>query len=353
MDQKLLSGKVFLRQFHGAAIVIQRNVRGFQCRKKVSLYKETLQYNSFAAHIQKTIRCYLHRRLLLQTATVVKVQAAFRGWSYRVQSRAFLLTRKLEWIEARRKQDLAAIEQNKNKEVSIMKQELAKQRSAAAVRERKLGALVEQSGSVTTFLRRENKRLREANEALYSKMKLLHKENKLLETQNLTVGVQGSALGKNIKHIHSSVQQLEYICQRCEIQKKQFEAAIFIRDEYIMAENRLGRIFLTCNQRMVLELEDRCQESDLVFQVEELCLAAYDHSESIDNGDDNYETKLEESSCIHDDARACVAAVDHSESVENDEEDDGNNNETKVEGTWCIREMIGHVVPPPPAIRNL
>lgn len=269
--------KVFLRRFNESAIVIQSIVRGFQCRQKVTRYIESRRYGSSALLIQKAIRQFLNRKSLLQIAAAVKVQAAYRGWSYRVSARVFLLTRKLERIEYMRKQELNAIERAKHKEVRNRNHVLAEQRIAAALLERNLTDLLEQEECIITFLRRENKKLRETNEAFYSGMDLLRKENKLLETQQFSVGLQGCTLDKDLKQVHGQIQHLEHACQQCEHRKIQFKAAIALRDEYIMAENRFGRLYLTAIQHIVQELEDRCKDPALVYKIEELCLDAYDH----------------------------------------------------------------------------
>lgn len=286
-DKRLITSKVYLHRFHEAAIAIQRIARGFLCRKTITRNKAAIIYYASVVCIQKAIRSFLQRMTQNQTVAAVKVQTVFRGWSYRVHSQVFLLTRKIELIESLRNQELAAIEQGRNKEIRMLKQELVKQQSAAALREKGQDELLKQSERIIKFLQRENKKLREVNDAMHSDMKLMYKENKLMERKRLTVGVQGCALDKDMKQVYGQIHELEHICQQCEHQKKLFEAAIAVRDDYIMGENRLGRLFLNTIQKIVLDLEDRCAESDLVYKVEELCLAAYDHSETPGGYDDN------------------------------------------------------------------
>ena len=130
---------------------------------------------------------------------------------------------------------------------------------------------IERSHAIINHLRKENKKIRDKNEALRSAMDQLMGENKMLEEQSLKYRqVKGQVNG--MVKVNAENETIVGLLAEMEDRKVFFETAIASRDDRIMFEVRVGRLYLNIIQAIVLCLEDKCDDEDLVFLVEELCL---------------------------------------------------------------------------------
>jgi IQ calmodulin-binding motif len=261
---EFVHNKVFQKKYNTAATTIQRVLRGFFGRYEAVRILSAIQ-------IQTMVRQRRQRLVLQKQAAIVVVQAYVRGWRCRIRTKVFQLEHELRLIEQRKKRDMLDLQAWKQQEIENIRlsaQSMSKEASQQSFRYKET---LEQAEKLIKHLRKENKKLRDKNDALQVAINLMFEENKILEKQALEYKIYSERMNDMAMINHENEALTDLLCQ-FETRKVEFEEAIICRDERIMFENKVGRLYLNGIQGIVLAIEDACDDEDLVFLVEELCL---------------------------------------------------------------------------------
>lgn len=256
--------KVFQKRYNAAATTIQRVLRGFFGRYKV------VQILS-AIKIQTMVRQHRQRLVAHKQNASIVIQAFVRGWRCRVRTRVYQLENELRLIEQRKQRELLDVQawkEQKMEKIRLSAQSMDKEARQQSFRYKETLA---QADKLIKYLRKENKKLRDKNDALQVAINLMFEENKILEKQALEFKAFAESMNDMFIINHENEALAELLFQ-FENRKVEFEEAIVCRDERIMFENKVGRLYLNGIQGIVLAIEDACHDEELVYLVEELCL---------------------------------------------------------------------------------
>jgi hypothetical protein len=261
---EFVNHKVFQKRYNTAATTIQRVLRGFFARSQVAQTRS-------AIHTQILVRQRLQDRANQKQAASVMIQARVRGWRCRLRIQVYKLEHKLRMIEQRKERDMLDLLVWKEQEMERIRQSAQSLSEEVNQKICKNQEMLEKADKIIKYLRKENKKLRDKNDALQVAINLLWEENKIMEKQTLEYKVFSERMNDMLVVDHEN-KALTGLLAQCEERKVEFEEAIVCRDERIMFENKVGRLYLNGIQAIVLAIEDACVDDDLVSLVEELCL---------------------------------------------------------------------------------
>lgn len=268
---ELATSKVFLSRFNAAAAVIQKIARGKADRAVADQHRIIQQQNQAAARIQLLARLVIQDKFAMKNKAATKIQAFARGWGRRLTSQVCTLELQLQAIEENRVRELAAIEAWKAKEMIAIRMKYEEQAARTDAKARQNQETLDQANEIISYLRKSNARLRSKNETLRSAIDQLMAENKMLQEQSSKYD-NFKELTDTMGKINSENSTIIRILAEFEGRKLCLEDAIEKRDDHIMFENRVGRLYLNAMQAIVLAVEDVCEDEELVFLVEEMCL---------------------------------------------------------------------------------
>jgi hypothetical protein len=256
--------KVIQKKYNTAATTIQRVMRGFFGRYKVARILSTIQ-------IQTMVRERRQRLVIQKQAACVVIQASVRGWRCRIRKNVFQLEHELRQIERRKEREMLDIQAWKRQEMETIR--LSAQSTSEEYSQQffKNKETLEKAETLIKHLRKDNKKLRDKNDALQVAITLLMEENKIFEKQALEFKIYSEQMNEMAMINHENEALTDLLAQ-FENRKAEFEQALVCRDERIMFENKVGRLYLNCIKGIVLSIEDACDDEELVFLVEELCV---------------------------------------------------------------------------------
>ena len=261
---ELVNNKVFQKKYNTAATTIQRVLRGFFGRYQVVRILSAIQ-------IQTMLRQRWQRIAIQKQEASVKIQRHVRGWRCRRRTIVFQLEHKLRMIEQQKEQDILDLNAWKVQEMERIRR-LAQSTSKEVIQKSgKYKETLENAEKVIKHLRKENKKLRDKNDALQVAINLLLDENKILEKQALEYKIYTERMTDMVVINHENAALADLLAQ-FEERKVEFEQALDCRDERIMFENKVGRLYLNGIQSIVVAIGENCDDEDLVFSIEEMCV---------------------------------------------------------------------------------
>lgn len=271
-NNELATSKLFLSRFSAAATTIQKIVRGTAERKKADQLRIIHKSNQAAAQIQALIRRVNQRKLAQKDSAATKIQAFIRAWHTRLNLRVYNLEFQLQKIETTRTRQLAVIEEWKEKEMKEIRQFYGKQAARTEAQARQSQETLDKANKIISLLRRSNKKLRDKNEVLKAAIDQMLEENQMLVEQSSKFGKEGKELLDGMFELNSENTMMINLLAEFEERKRDFEKAIESRDDNIMYENRVGRLYLNTTQALVVAIEDGCDDHELLNVVEEMYL---------------------------------------------------------------------------------
>jgi IQ calmodulin-binding motif len=260
----LTNHKVFQKRYNTMATTIQRIYRGHVQRQNVQQLRAVCK-------IQRMIRHSKQRREEQVNSATIQIQTIFRGWAIRQRAQVYQLEHQLCQIEKRRVRELNEIQEKRESELQRINESIGKEQVQYIQLSQKLQATIEQANTIILCLRKENKKIRDRNDTLHTAIQQLIEENEMLERQAQEYKIFASNLDRMMEMNDENV-ALADIVDQCEQRQEQFLEAIERRDEFIMHENQIGRLYLNQIQRMVVLLEESSDDLCLVAFIEELCL---------------------------------------------------------------------------------
>lgn len=247
------SSKVFQARYNAAARTIQKIFQVFVARRAVAILR-------LAAY-----------ELACRHKATEKMQALVRGWQMRLRLQEYKLEFQLRCIEKESVRELADIQKRKVKKMNAIREKYQAKAAKQRTTELQNQESVDTGSEVILYLRKINAEQRASNETVRSAIDQLMAENKMLndeskkfvDFQELTTCMDAASTDQNL---------LVAMLSEFELRKAAFEEAIENRDERIMFENRVGRLYFNTVKDIVVAVEESCNDTDLVYEVEALCL---------------------------------------------------------------------------------
>lgn len=273
-DNKFAFSKVFQTRYNSAATAIQKFVRMVQAKRILG----ELQLN---AHIIAEERRLQQERLRRRVEAAVQIQAVVRSWRVRLHWRVFQLESELQRIERARQRDLVAIAEWKEAKRQAIDKKYKAQRDKADAQDRLHKETLDKANEVIAYLRKVNARQRVKNDTLKAAIDQLLAENQMLNEEaaryanfrEITDSMSKACTNKNV---------LLSVLEEFEQKKLAMESAIERRDDRIMFENRVGRLYFNAIRSVTLVLETSCTDEKLVYAVEAMCLELEDKGHGLD-----------------------------------------------------------------------
>jgi tetratricopeptide (TPR) repeat protein len=263
-NEYLTNNKVFQKRYNTAATNIQRVYRGHMYRYEVARIVS-------AVRIQIFIRAYLQQRKERMYAAAMSIQKIFRGYATRLRSKLYQLEYKLCQIQQCHARELQDIQHRKEVELQSINEMIGQEHIKYMEEKQKLQQTIDDATRIIKHLRKENKKIRDKNETLRVAIDQLIEENEMLERQAEEYKAFAANLDQ-MKVLNNENVALISIIEQFEQRKQQFEEAIEKRDEFIMYENQMGRLYLHQIQEIVALVEETCTDPYLVAYIEELCI---------------------------------------------------------------------------------
>lgn len=260
----LTNNKVFQKRYNAAATNIQRVYRGHIHRYEVARIIS-------AVRIQTTVRKYVQQRILQKYNAATLIQKIFRGFATRLRSKVYQLEYQLHQIQQYHARELIDIQQKKENELKSINEVIGQEHLKYMEEKQKLQSTIDDANRIIQYLRKENKKVRDKNEALRVAIDQLIEENDMMERQAQEYKEFAANLDQ-MKTLNDENAALISIVEQFDQRKQQFDEAIEKRDEFIMFENKMGRLYLHQIQQMVALVEETCVDPYLVAYIEELCI---------------------------------------------------------------------------------
>jgi IQ calmodulin-binding motif len=260
----LSNNKVFQKRYNAAATNIQRVYRGHIHRYEVARIIS-------AVRIQTIVRQYVQQRIVQKYNAATLIQKIFRGFATRLRSKVYQLEYQLHQIQQCHARELLDIQQKKEGEITSINEVIGQEHLKYMEEKQKLQNTIDDANRIIQYLRKENKKVRDKNETLRVAIDQLIEENDMLERQADEYKEFAANLDQ-MKTLNDENAALISIVEQFEQRKQQFDDAIEKRDEFIMLENKMGRLYLHQIQQMVALIEETCIDPYLVAYIEELCI---------------------------------------------------------------------------------
>jgi IQ calmodulin-binding motif len=261
---KFAFSKVFQTRYNTAATTIQKRVR-MLCAQRTFAQLQLL------AHQEAEQRRIQQELLRQKRQAAIKIQSVARSWSVRLNMQVYKLEHQLKVIERSKAQDLAAIARWKvDKKKAIQekyKAQLAKQKE----NDRMFQETLDKASQVIGYLRKINARQRVKNDTLRAAIDQLLAENQMLNEES-TRYTNFREITDSMSKASTNKTVLLSVLEEFEQKKLAMQSAIERRDDRIMFENRVGRLYFNAIRGVTVLLETSCTDEDLVYSIESMCL---------------------------------------------------------------------------------
>jgi myosin-5 len=288
-----------MRGFDQWAYDIQRCTRGWLIRKENGGLK-MMSKGPRIIPIQCWWRCLLARKQLKklkkakkaqrkaakkQFKAAIKIQALVRGFLWRPKFREMVKDKRekestkrkikelestLRDLELQRQREVAEAREAAEKEMDEYRIKMKKELGANKETAKKAAqqqTLIDESGKIIEYLRKENTKLRNQNETMRKDFRALKENNQRLIEANASAGESFSALNEHAKQLNATNAKL---IKNIEAYKKQLEKLkddLKTRQAYYLAEAEARLAYQKTMAQIVGAVQDKCRDPQLVEDV--------------------------------------------------------------------------------------
>jgi myosin-5 len=285
------------------ALDIQRVVRGWLIRK-IAKVKKAGEKGPKIIPVQCWWRCFAAKRELNKrkakkakalakakkgakksAKSAIKIQALARGWLWRPHYKEMLkahrekagLNNKIkemeEAIKATEKARLLEIEQARESaeaEMEAHRKKVKEEMSNDKDRQKKTAqqqTLIDESGKIIEYLRKENMKLRNQNDSMRKDFKSLKENNQRLMEANASAGQSFTALNDHAKQLNVTNAKLMKNVEAYKLQLEKFKDDLKTRQAYYLAEAEARLAYQKTMAQIVGAVQDKCRDAQLVEDV--------------------------------------------------------------------------------------
>jgi myosin V len=281
------------------ALDIQRVTRGWLVRKKTS-GRRMVAKGKYAVPIQCAWRCHVARKELKkrkkvkkgtkkkakkQGKAVIKIQAVVRTFLWRPHFKKMLVEKRekdalknkikalesavkeaemkrMKEVEAAREAAEAEMETYRKKVKNELDNDKEKQKKSAQQQ-----SLIEESGKIIEYLRKENMKLRTQNDTMRKDFKALKENNQRLMEANASAGQSFTALNDHAKQLNGTNAKLIRNVEGYKGQLEKLKDDLKTRQAYYLAEAEARLAYQKTMAQIVGAIQDKCRDAQLVEDV--------------------------------------------------------------------------------------
>jgi myosin V len=281
------------------AVDIQRATRGWLVRRKNGGRRMTKK-GPKAIPIQCAWRCYAARKELKrrkkankgkkkkhkkQLKAALKIQAVFRGVKVRKKVVELLkqkrekdsLKKKITDLESavreaeiKRQRAVEEARQLAEVEMENYRKKVKEDLSNDKEKEKKNAqqqSLIEESGKIIEYLRKENMKLRTQNDTMRKDFKALKENNQRLMEANASAGQSFTALNDHAKQLNATNAKLIKNVDSYKLQLEKLKDDLKTRQAYYLAEAEARLAYQKTMAQIVGSVQDKCRDAQLVEDV--------------------------------------------------------------------------------------
>jgi myosin heavy subunit len=281
------------------ALDIQRCTRGWLVRKTFQ-QKKMMSKGGLAIPIQCMYRCYAARKKLKAKKkakknkkkgakkagkAAAKIQAVARGWLWRPHFKVMLkelrekdnLKNKIKELEQAvrdtEKNRMAEVEKAREAaeaEMETYRLKVKEEMSNDKEKQKKSAqqqTLIDESGKIIEYLRKENMKLRNQNDSMRKDFKSLKENNQRLMEANASAGQSFTALNDHAKQLNVTNAKLMKNVEGYKAQLEKFKDDLKTRQAYYLAEAEARLAYQRTMAQIVGAIQDKCRDAQLVEDV--------------------------------------------------------------------------------------
>ena len=281
------------------ALDMQRVTRGWLIRRKSSGRKMQAK-GPYAIKLQSVVRMFLAKKVLkkLKKATkgkkkkhkkqnkaAIKIQAVARVWLVRGKFQALLkekrekdsyknkineLEQQVRDAEAKRMKEVEEAREAAEKEMETYRKKVKEELSNDKEKQKKNAqqqSLIEESGKIIEYLRKENMKLRNQNDTMRKDFKALKENNQRLMEANASAGQSFTALNDHAKQLNATNAKLIKNVDSYKTQLERLKDDLKTRQAYYLAEAEARLAYQKTMAQIVGAVQDKCRDAQLVEDV--------------------------------------------------------------------------------------
>ncbi|KAL7577734.1 hypothetical protein ACA910_010498 [Epithemia clementina (nom. ined.)] len=281
------------------AVDIQRVTRGWLVRK-TNTSRRMKRKAPFATTLQCAWRCYVARKELKRrrkhkknkkkmdkkrSKAVAKIQATVRMFLWRPKFKQMLkekrekealrtkikdLERAVRQAEKARAKEVEEARAKAEEEMEQYRQKIKEELANDKEKQKKTAqqqTLIDESGKIIEYLRKENMKLRNQNETMRKDFKALKENNARLMEANASAGASFSALNDHAKQLNVTNAKLIRNVEAYKAQLEKLKDDLKTRQAYYLAEAEARLAYQKTMAQIVGAIQDKCRDAQLVEDV--------------------------------------------------------------------------------------
>jgi hypothetical protein len=171
-------------------------------------------------------------------------------------------TKRLKEVEAAREAAEAEMETYRKKVKEELSNDKDKKKKAAQQQ-----SLIEESGKIIEYLRKENMKLRNQNDTMRKDFKALKENNQRLMEANASAGQSFTALNDHAKQLNATNAKLIKNIDGYKAQLEKLKDDLKTRQAYYLAEAEARLAYQKTMAQIVGAVQDKCRDAQLVEDV--------------------------------------------------------------------------------------
>jgi myosin heavy subunit len=281
------------------AIDIQRVTRGWLVRRKNGGRKMQSK-GPYALRIQCVWRMYAAKKIVKklkkstkgkkkkhkkQNKAAIRIQAIARGWLLRPKFQKMLkekkekdglknkisdLEKQVREAEAKRAKEVEAARIAAEAEMEEYRKKVKEELANDKEKQKKNAqqqSLIEESGKIIEYLRKENMKLRNQNDTMRKDFKALKENNQRLMEANASAGQSFTALNDHAKQLNATNAKLIKSVDSYKQQLEKLKDDLKTRQAYYLAEAEARLAYQKTMAQIVGAVQDKCRDAQLVEDV--------------------------------------------------------------------------------------
>ena len=243
-------------------ILAKKELKKLKKHKKAAGKKRKKQFKA-AVKIQSHVRTFLMRPKFRQMLKAHREKVGLQNKLKELEQKAF------EAEQARQKEVQEAREQAEKEMEAFrakMKKELAndKETQKKAAQQQ---TLIDESGKIIEFLRKENTKLRNQNDTMRKDFKALKENNQRLMEANASAGASFTALNDHAKQLNTTNGKLIKSVEAYKAQLEKLKDDLKMRQAYYLAEAEARLAYQKTMAQIVSSIQDKCRDPQLIEDV--------------------------------------------------------------------------------------
>ena len=254
-----------------AAIKIQSICRMFLAKKDMKKRKKNTKgkkkkhkkQNKAAIKIQSWGRVLIVRK---KFQARLKEQREKDGYKNKI----FQLEQQVREAESKRLKEVEEARENSEKEMETYRKKVKEELANDKEKQKKNAqqqSLIEESGKIIEYLRKENMKLRTQNETMRKDFKALKENNQRLMEANASAGQSFTALNDHAKQLNATNAKLIKNVEQYKMQLEKLKDDLKTRQAYYLAEAEARLAYQKTMAQIVGAVQDKCRDAQLVEDV--------------------------------------------------------------------------------------